>query len=224
MRCSFATQLFGDNVMFDKLLSYSRVLFLGACALLAGCVSPTPYQAAVSGSRLGYVDKQIDGDIFRVSFVGNGRTPIKRVQAFTLYRCAELAQEKGYDGFKVVDGNLPRTLLLGEPAEKTSGSSGGEYSRDSFVVSAGYDELESVTLNRLPVAIEAGFLVKTKGGAAPTYIYVPSTPVYIPSVVVTIKLVKAPLAEERSTFSAQEVVTRLAPIIERSKAEAETKT
>lgn len=66
--------------------------------ILAGCA--TDYQSSsVTG---GYSDKQIEGDIYRVSFNGNGFATGETVQTYWLYRCASLALEKGYQGFEIL--------------------------------------------------------------------------------------------------------------------------
>jgi hypothetical protein len=70
------------------------VLLTAACA--------TPYQE--SGLGGGYTQKEIEPGVWRVAFSGNGHTTRETVQTYWLYRCAELAQEKGFDGFEVMPG------------------------------------------------------------------------------------------------------------------------
>src|SRR6266436_9966420 len=84
------------------------VPFLTACA--------TSYQRM--GATGGYADVQLDATTFRVEFSGNGFTARSRVEAFVLYRCAELTLEHGFSHFAVLNGgtsaenstvNLPST-------------------------------------------------------------------------------------------------------------------
>jgi hypothetical protein len=68
-------------------------------ALVMGCVS-TPYQS--SGFTGGLTELQLKEDIWRVRFSGNGFTTPETAQTYWLYRCAELALERGYEGFQVL--------------------------------------------------------------------------------------------------------------------------
>ncbi len=70
------------------------------------------------GATGGYADVQLDATTFRVEFSGNGFTARSRVEAFVLYRCAELTLEHGFSHFAVLNGgtsaenstvNLPST-------------------------------------------------------------------------------------------------------------------
>jgi hypothetical protein len=65
---------------------------------LIGCV--TPYQS--TGFTGGHSVKQLQSDIWRVHFSGNGNTTYETVQTYWLYRCAELTLEQGYDGFQIL--------------------------------------------------------------------------------------------------------------------------
>ena len=65
---------------------------------LASCA--TPY--AQSGLTGGFDVKELRPDVYRVSFQGNGYTTRETVQAYWLYRCAELAIEKGFTGFEIL--------------------------------------------------------------------------------------------------------------------------
>lgn len=78
----------------------------GLVCLLAGCVSPTPYQAAADG--YGYGERRIEADRYRVVFFGNDATPRDSVETYTLYRAAQLTLEQGFDYFVVTDRDLER--------------------------------------------------------------------------------------------------------------------
>lgn len=76
-----------------------RVLMMAAVAVcLASCA--TPYTQ--SGFTGGFDVKELRPDVYRVSFQGNGYTSRETVQAYWLYRCAELAIEKGFTGFEIL--------------------------------------------------------------------------------------------------------------------------
>jgi hypothetical protein len=76
-----------------------RVLMMAAmAAILASCA--TPYQQ--SGVIGGFDVKELRPDVYRVSFQGNGYTTRESVQVYWLYRCAELAVEKGFTGFEIL--------------------------------------------------------------------------------------------------------------------------
>jgi hypothetical protein len=76
-----------------------RKLMIAAFAVsLASCA--TPY--VQSGLIGGFDVKELRPDVFRVSFQGNGFTTKESVQVYWLYRCAELALEKGFTGFEIL--------------------------------------------------------------------------------------------------------------------------
>lgn len=74
------------------------LLSLFFVTLLAGCASS--YGSA--GMTGGYTEKELEPGILRVVFGGNGYTNAETAQTFWLYRCAELALERGYDGFEIL--------------------------------------------------------------------------------------------------------------------------
>ena len=76
-----------------------RILLVAALAVgLASCA--TPY--APSGLTGGFDVKELRPDVYRVSFQGNGYTSRETVQAYWLYRNAQLAIEKGFTGFEIL--------------------------------------------------------------------------------------------------------------------------
>jgi len=66
--------------------------------LFIGCTSYQP-----TGLTGGYSEIQLGENIFQVSFRGNGYTSSERAADFCLLRCAELALEKGYNYFAIVE-------------------------------------------------------------------------------------------------------------------------
>jgi hypothetical protein len=86
----------------------SRLLWVVLLSVwLAGCGTPTPYQAATDG--FGYSDQQLENNRFRVSFAGNSLTRRGTVQDYLLYRAAELTLEHHHDYFTIVNQNLERS-------------------------------------------------------------------------------------------------------------------
>ena len=76
-----------------------RVLLVAAVAVsLASCA--TPY--AQQGFTGGFDVQELRPDVFRVSFQGNGYTTRETVQVYWLYRCAQLAIERGFNGFEIL--------------------------------------------------------------------------------------------------------------------------
>jgi len=60
----------------------------------------TPYQP--KGLLGGYTDNKLYENCYKVSFWGNQHTNPEDVDKYLMYRCAELAQEKGYDYFAII--------------------------------------------------------------------------------------------------------------------------
>ena len=69
--------------------------------LLAGCA--TAYQR--QGMTGGFSETQLDENVFRVRFNGNGYTSGERAADFTLLRSAELARNHGYPFFIIVQAS-----------------------------------------------------------------------------------------------------------------------
>lgn len=76
------------------------VIFL-VLVFFQGCA--TSYQK--DGLTGGYSETQLDENVFKVSFRGNGYTRRDRVADFTLLRSAELALENGFNFFVIIDSN-----------------------------------------------------------------------------------------------------------------------
>lgn len=80
--------------------------------LTVGCAHPTPYQPETAQSAIsgGYSDERIASDHFRVTFSGNALTSRETVEAYLLYRAAELTISEGYEWFTVIDRELEHTV------------------------------------------------------------------------------------------------------------------
>lgn len=78
-----------------------RVALVAIAVMLAACA--TDYQA--SGLTGGFSETQLDRNVFRVTFEGNGYTRADRASDFALLRSAELTLKSGFKYFVVVDGS-----------------------------------------------------------------------------------------------------------------------
>jgi len=68
-------------------------------AALSGCQA-THYQPAAP--RDGFGEVELEGNIWRIRFMHNAFTTRETAQSYWLYRAAEVAMSKGYDGFEVL--------------------------------------------------------------------------------------------------------------------------
>lgn len=91
-------------------LRYGHLRWLAAMtamASLGACATPTPYQPyraeSAAGIHGGYSEQRLDNNRFRVRFHGNELTSRERVEAYLLFRAAELTLANGYDWFLVAD-------------------------------------------------------------------------------------------------------------------------
>jgi hypothetical protein len=130
--------------------------------LLPGCSSlpPTPYRAAPPGDgTYGYSTMHIEGDIYRIDFYGSPATASRTARAFAFYRAAELAEEHGAPAFRIVQGEVDRSIL------------------DGTEVFSWSDSFPELPLGRLAVNREDGAHAATLQKVAGTR-YIP-VPIYI---------------------------------------------
>ena len=79
---------------------FARLMPLAlAGGLLAGCMTPTPYQARLEGQQTGYTDRALTQNRYRVTFTGNSATPRETVESYLLLRAAEVARAAGSNNF-----------------------------------------------------------------------------------------------------------------------------
>lgn len=71
--------------------------------LLLMCSCATPYQPC--GLTGGYYETQLDANVYRVSFRGNGVTSPERAADLCLLRSAMLAKQHGFSYFIIIDNN-----------------------------------------------------------------------------------------------------------------------
>ena len=78
---------------------------MALAAGLAACTTATPYQPNIPGQATsgGYSEIRVEPDRWRVSFQGNTLTSRETVEAYLLFRSAELTVQQGYDWFEMVD-------------------------------------------------------------------------------------------------------------------------
>lgn len=87
---------------------------------LAACATPTPYQPNVPGQAAsgGFSERQLEPDRWLVTFQGNTLTSRETVEAYLLFRAAELSVEQGADWFEIVDKHTDkdqRTYVYPDP-------------------------------------------------------------------------------------------------------------
>lgn len=83
-----------------------KILFTLAMLMLAGC--STPYQS--TGIAGGFTETQLDKNVFRVAFVGNGFTRSNQAEDFALLRSAELTLKHGFKYFAIVNEKSEKDL------------------------------------------------------------------------------------------------------------------
>ena len=93
---------------------------LFAIFILVLMYSCTAYQS--SGFTGGWKETQLDENVFRVSFHGNGYTSSERVADFCLLRSSELTLANGFKYFVIIDGKEYTTQSTYTTPYQTSGS------------------------------------------------------------------------------------------------------
>ena len=118
---------------------------LAVCAVaalsVAACTTTTSYVAAPRPGGLGYAERPIENDRFRVSFrAASGATP-QLAQDLALRRAAELTLERGFQWFTVTDRSVEATEPTTPRIGLGVGGGGVDYGRRSAVgvgVSTGF--------------------------------------------------------------------------------------
>lgn len=107
--------------MRDLFAFVAIVLFLQGCA--------TAYQK--TGFSGGYSETQLDENVFRVSFSGNGYTGSERAADFTLLRSAELTLDNDFHYFAIIDANS-KTSRSTHTTPTTSYTTGSAYGSGNY--------------------------------------------------------------------------------------------
>ncbi len=83
------------------------IVCAASAAVLTACATATPYQpASEPGGFDGFSQTMIENDRARISFGGNSLTKRETVENSLLYRSAEMALERGFDNFILVEKDL----------------------------------------------------------------------------------------------------------------------
>ncbi len=83
------------------------ILCAASSAILAACATATPYQpASKPGGFDGFSQTMIENDRARITFGGNSLTKRDTVENSLLYRSAEMALERGFDHFTLVERDV----------------------------------------------------------------------------------------------------------------------
>ena len=106
------------------IISLSLIAILSACA--------TKYQPERHGG--GYTETQLDTNVWRVTFNGNGHSSKHQVEDYALLRGAELALKKGYTHFSFVGSNSSTQIGAFTTMPYTAG--GVTYGGQTFVTSS----------------------------------------------------------------------------------------
>ena len=91
-----------------------KAILLGSSlVVLSACATTTPYQeASKPGAFDGYSQTIIENDRARVTFAGNSLTERETVENYLLYRAAELAVERGFDNFRLIESDTETKTRL----------------------------------------------------------------------------------------------------------------
>lgn len=109
-----------------------HLVLAASAAVLAACASTTPYQPASSpGGYDGYSQTMLDNSTARVSFGGNSLTNRETVENYLLYRAAEMAVERGYDSFSLINQDTEKNSRVSYRADPL-GSGYGGYGYDPY--------------------------------------------------------------------------------------------
>jgi hypothetical protein len=104
-------------------IAVSAVLSLVACA--------TAYQP--QGLSGGFTETQLDKNIFRVSFKGNGYTNADRAEEMALLRSADLTLKHGFTHFIIVDGKSRADFgAYTTPIQSTTTGSASVYGNTAY--------------------------------------------------------------------------------------------
>lgn len=187
---------------------------LAAVALITGCVAPTPFQPRTEARGAhGFSSVKVEDGLLRVEFHGNARTTQRAVDAYVLYRAAELANEAAAPAFAVLEGDIDRAILEGEDRFALSDGSGGP---DTVVGGAPLVTIKTAGLGGFRAPAPRHTPLPAPKTYAPTYIYTPYSPAALPQRSLLVRLLNAaPQEPEAKTFLTEEVLRKLGPRITR---------
>ena len=84
---------------------------------IVGCSStpvaaPTPYKSANTKAAYGYSSEKIAENEYKILFKATDKTAADKVQQYTLYRAAEIAQKQGFTYLAIVKTNVDKKPVL----------------------------------------------------------------------------------------------------------------
>lgn len=169
-------------------------------ATLAGCASPSYYQAAGTGNYFGYGDRQVDGPLHRINYIASPVASLDQTYAFAIYRAAELAKSKGATHFEVLEGPIHKEAIERFIGKATASNLKAFDGKDLSTLNIPY--LDDPT-------IQPARYLRTQ-----TYIYVPVQPPPPPvQISLLIRLLNAPSMDAAKGFDVNDLLTRLGPKI-----------
>ena len=176
-----------------------RVLLMAAVAVgLASCATPYAQQGITGGFDV----QELRPDVFRVSFGGNGFTTKETVQVYWLYRCAQLAVEKGFGGFEILSD---MQFSMRRPP-----SDDRDRPRLSSAVASWRPEGDFASRSIDPVRLARG------GGAI--FIYGGGAGIPKPAIEGDVHLLSGPVvAAPPKVFNAKELLSQLEPLVKADK-------
>lgn len=119
-------------------LRWNNMKYLAIAVLIALSGCATPYQS--KGFTGGYSEVQLDENVFKVSFRGNGYTGKERAANFSLLRSAEVAIDHGFKYFIIADlSNSTSESTWTTPTQTTTNMNYNSYG------SSGYGSANSTT-------------------------------------------------------------------------------
>lgn len=105
------------------------MLSVGPAMILAACATAYQPQSFTGG----FSETQLDTNVFRVTFKGNGYTPRERAEDFTLLRSAELTLKNGFKYFVIVDGRSGTDVAaFTTPTQSTTYGSASVYGSTAY--------------------------------------------------------------------------------------------
>ncbi len=108
-----------------------HLVLAASAAVLAACASTTPYQpASAPGAFDGYSQTMLDNSTAKITFGGNALTNRETVENYLLYRAAEMAVERGYDHFSLINQDTEKNTRVNY--QPSLGSGYGGYGYDPF--------------------------------------------------------------------------------------------
>lgn len=196
------------------LSTFSTFTAIILAVALAGCASPSYYQAAGSNGRyVGYTDRQVDGPLHRINFVASPAANLDQTYAFAIYRAAELAQSKGATHFEVLEGPINKDAIERFIGKATAANNKAFDSKD-------LSGIESARVERIlpaqfyPYGYAGGAYQDVRYIQTQTYIYVPVQPPLPPvQISLLIRLLSAPSLDASKGFDVNDLLTRLSPKI-----------